>query len=449
MMEPNEPLPDTIQIAGGCEARPTPWPRGPRRATGGPDPQTEGVILMRTLGVAAITVVLLTASAIGVSGQDRSDSMTTDELLAGMVTEHVEPGVVRVVNDGVRDPTFMAGGYPDASVDITPDGAVWLSGRDAMYRLGDEATFQVPDDIGWLHRLDVGPDGSLWSIAHTWSIANTSDYIQSFDGQTWIKRTGPTGDDLLLGSLAIGPDGTVWVAASDRDKYCPDTDSADCIGTVLLRVEDDGTMTAIDGWADVYEGDVAYDELAVSPDGDVWLIGMVRWDGPEAEVLLRFDGEEWEVVPGPEGFMNVPWGNSVDIGADGALWVNTSNGYWGAQGVGGLARFDDPGWTMFGEADGVEPWGAQGFIATGLLEVAPDGSLWMNGSPGDDGCGGVAHYDGTTWTSHLRPVCVHDLSIAPDGSAFVRADLEQVSWGDTSWKVGLFVIRPEPGATTE
>ena len=41
------------------------------------------------------------------------------------------------------------------------------------------------------------------------------------------------------------------------------------------------------------------------------------------------------------------------------------------------------------------------------------------------------------------PVCVHDLSIAPDGSAFVRADLEQVSWGDSSWKVGLYVITPE------
>ena len=30
--------------------------------------------------------------------------MTTDELLSGMVTEEVEPGVLRVVNDGVRDP---------------------------------------------------------------------------------------------------------------------------------------------------------------------------------------------------------------------------------------------------------------------------------------------------------------------------------------------------------
>ena len=91
------------------------------------------------------------------------------------------------------------------------------------------------------------------------------------------------------------------MAASDRDKYCPDTEDADCIGTVLVRLEDDGSLTTIDDWADVYEGGVAYDELAVSPDGDVWLIGMERWDGPEAEALLRFDGNEWELIPVPRG----------------------------------------------------------------------------------------------------------------------------------------------------
>ena len=309
-----------------------------------------------------------------------------------------------------------------------------------MYRLGDEPTFQSRD-IWTLYR-EVAPDGTLWAI-------DGSRSIFSFDGEVWTERSEPTGDDFLLGALAIGPEGTVWVAASDRDKYCPDTEDADCIGTVLVRLENDGSLTTIEDWADAYEGDVAYDELAVSPDGDIWLIGMVRWDGPEAEVLLRFDGEEWEVIPGPEGFLNLTLGNSLDIGPDGTLWVHATDPRGGDWDVGGLARFDDPGWTVFGEAEGVEPWGAQGFIATDLLEVAPDGSLWMNGRPGGDGCDGVDHYDGTTWTSYLRLVCIHDLSIAPDGSAFVRADPEQVSWGDTSWKVGLFVIRPEAGATTE
>jgi len=364
--------------------------------------------------------------------------MTTDELLTGMVTEEVEPGVLRVINDGVRDLSSRDIGFRSHWVDITPDGAVWLSGRDAMYRLGDEATFPVSDDSGWPY-LDVGPDGSLWAIA--------PEYIQSFDGEMWTERSERTGDDLLLGSLAIGPDGTVWVAASDRDKYCSQN-LADCIGTDLMRLEDDGSLTTIDDWADVYEGDVAYDELAVSPDGDVWLIGMVRWSGPEAEALLRFDGSEWEVIPGPEGFLNHPMGRSMAFGADGTLWVNTNYPAEDDWRVGGLARFDDPGWTAFTEADGVQDWGGESLPATDLLEVAPDGSLWMNGARDGDACGGLAHYDGTTWTSYLGDSCVHDLAIAPDGSVWVRATrygMDGVALGG----VDTYVIRPEGGATTQ
>ncbi len=215
-----------------------------------------------------------------------------------------------------------------------------------------------------------------------------------------------------------------------------------------MRLEDDGSLTTIDDWADVYEGDVAYDELAVSPDGDVWLVGMVRWDGPKAEVLLRFDGEGWEVIPGPEGFMNVARGNSLDIGPDGALWVNTSNGYWGAQGVHGLARFDDPGWTNFSEADGVQDWGGEGFFPFDLLTVAPDGSPWMNGARDGNGCGGVGHYDGATWTSYLGDSCVHDLAIAPDGSVWVRANRYRED-GVALGGVDTYVITPEAVATTE
>ena len=41
--------------------------------------------------------------------------MTTEELLSGVVTKEVEPGVFRVVNDGVRDLTsYQALVFPDA-----------------------------------------------------------------------------------------------------------------------------------------------------------------------------------------------------------------------------------------------------------------------------------------------------------------------------------------------
>jgi len=387
-------------------------------------------------------------------------------LLEGMVTEEVEPGVLRIVNDGVRDLTYPRG--PDSgeyTVDVTPDGSVWLSGDDwrpaglvrTLFALGQEPTFE---DRG---NLEVAPDGSLWAIPGGY-------FILSLDGEGWTVRatqtdaSGAVGLDgrsdgsLNFETLAIGPDGTVWVAASDRDKYCSDHGEDDCVGTVLMRLEDDGSLTDIEGWADVYDGHVSPDELAVSPAGDVWLVGSNltpgRPWGAEVVALLRFDGEAWELVPGPEGLYNQPGGRSLDIGPDGTLWMNASginpdgtlwmNG--GRPDSGRLARFDDSGWTVFTEADGVEPWGGQGWIETDLLTVAPDGSVWMNGN-GPDDCNGVAHYDGTTWTSYLCGSYVDDLAIAPDGSVWLRAHVASgVPTEDVHY---TYVIRPETAATTE
>ena len=181
----------------------------------------------------------------------------------------------------------------------------------------------------------------------------------------------------------------------------------------------------------------------MSPDGDVWLVGTPRGLPQEAEALLRFDGEGWEAIPGPEGWnpgelgrwRPEGWnpgdmGRYLDFGPDGALWVKAST-------AGDLARFDDPGWTTFTGADGViEPCGrAAGCETTDLLNVAADGSLWLNGSETDEGCGGTAHFHGTTWTSYLVGSCTHDLAVAPDGSVWLVADEGKLPH--------LYVITPE------
>jgi hypothetical protein len=132
---------------------------------------------------------------------------------------------------------------------------------------------------------------------------------------------------------------------------------------------------------------------------------------------------------------------------DGTLWVHTDCHGWGE--IPGqerhLARFDGSGWTAFGEADGVHDWGRPGIIFdTDLLTAAPDGSLWLN-----EAGGGVARFDGTTWTSYLQPYNVDDIAIAPDGRAWAWVALEDVAWEDTSWQTGLFVITPETSVTTE
>ncbi len=107
----------------------------------------------------------------------------------------------------------------------------------------------------------------------------------------------------------------------------------------------------------------------------------------------------------------------------------------------------DLGWTTFTEADGVQHWGGQGFIFTDLLHAAPDGSLWMNGSTANLYCDGVAHYDGTTWTSYLRGSCVHDLDISPDGGVWARAD--NYSGMNPSEEVSTYVITPEAVTASE
>lgn len=362
--------------------------------------------------------------------------MTTEELLSGMVTEEVEPGVFRVDNDGVRDLSLAVGwgGYGHM-VDVTPDGSVWVSVQEnhpdppSMFRLGEEPVFE--DFEPWPPYREVAPDGSLWGLG---AVSDDRGVIFSSDGEGWTVRATTTDE---LRTLAVGPNGTVWVTEADWDESCPDIEGGACPGTALMRLEDDGSLTTIEDWSDVYDGDAYPYEVAVSPDGDVWLIG-------DGHMLLRFDGEGWAAIPGPEGWETIPgperWelshmGRSLEPGPDGELWVKAST-------AGDLARFDDPGWTTFTAVDGLESCDrAQGCETTELLDVAADGSLWLNGSATDEGCGGTAHLHGTTWTSYLVGSCTHDFAIAPDGSVWLVAD--------EGGRPSLYVITPEAVAASE
>ena len=108
------------------------------------------------------------------------------------------------------------------------------------------------------------------------------------------------------------------------------------------------------------------------------------------------------------------------------------------------------GWTIFTESDGVRHWGTDGFIPTDHLHVAPDGSVWVNAVGASDSCGGVARFDGTTWSGHLADLCVHDVDIAPDGAVWVRAGTYERRGGFEYWDPpDTYVITPEAVADTE
>ncbi len=333
---------------------------------------------------------------------------TTQELLSGMLTEEVEPGVFRVVNDGVRDL------WPGSDIVAGSDGSVWLARGAQWFRLSDADT-QTTKGL-WSGEYEVAPDGTLWGIAGA--------SVFSFDGTSWTQWRS---DSAVLNGLAIAPDGTVWVSGGDeRDET-----------TDLYRLTADG-LTATPDWTDVHPGAAGAGQLIVAPGGDVWLIGEQDPDlpgydngGPRVDALLRFDGSEWEVVAVPDDLRYVGEGQSFDIGADGTLWAAVGDP--SADGD-GLARLDDSGWTVFSEADGVRPWGIFGFFPTDHLHVAPDGSAWVNAEGDGSSCGGVAHFDGTTWTRYLSDLCVTDMDIAPDGAVWVQAGTFTVSGGFEEWE---------------
>ena len=126
--------------------------------------------------------------------------MTTEELLSGMVTEEVEPGVYRVVNDGVRD--LMVA---DRIV-VGDDGSVWATrdhegpyGR-GLFRLGDEiidAPYQA-----W----SVTNDGTLWA-----------ELLHTYDGERWTEHPAPPLSSLSIScTTSAGPSGQRGRTRSSR-----------------------------------------------------------------------------------------------------------------------------------------------------------------------------------------------------------------------------------------
>ena len=71
-------------------------------------------------------------------------SVRTDILPGVALTvEEVEPGVLRVVSDGVRDTTSK----DNMGVEVGRDSAVWLIQREHFSRLGTEAATAWPGDV--------------------------------------------------------------------------------------------------------------------------------------------------------------------------------------------------------------------------------------------------------------------------------------------------------------
>ena len=120
---------------------------------------------------------------------------SVSDLIDGAETlvEEVEPGVLRLLNDGIR---ATHGGFED--IVVGADGSIWVFRGEQFYRLGDKATHEWKNELfdtgqDSSEDIEVAPNGTLW-----WADPDGSG-LESFDGTEWtVERRTPDGQ---LGSV--------------------------------------------------------------------------------------------------------------------------------------------------------------------------------------------------------------------------------------------------------
>jgi hypothetical protein len=301
--------------------------------------------------------------------------------------------------------TARPGGADDvADLALGPDGRLWAatSVGVVVWDLETEAptVFSEVDGLGG-RRVDhvvVAADGTAWALGDSW--------LAHFDG-AWTLLDDAVVDAAVLtpvGDIAVGPDGALWVAAGGPDAlFRVDTDGATTYAipdltrietpwTWSIAVDESGTVWASTGESGLFAFDgqwrhVAVDgvpndlvgNVAVGPDGSVWVGGLGRYGEYGADVpavgISRYDGTTWTTFTTADGLLADT--GEVAVGPGGAIWA--IHGDLGLA-ENGMSRFDGTAWTAYPGDDGGRGGGV----------VTADGTLWTASA------GGIEGFDGTT-----------------------------------------------------
>lgn len=218
---------------------------------------------------------------------------------------------------------------------LAPDGTIW-AGAGCTVRRFDGQSWQTLADCqvlnGNVNDIAFTPDGAAW-------LAGGGLGLAYFDGRDWATY------DKLAISLAVAPDGALWVTGWEgrQDSF--------------YLAHFDGRDWTTYKTSDTVGGGVG--PIAITPDGAVW--GPSGDDG-----LARFDGQNWAHYSAADGF---PTGhlNTLAVAPDGTLWAGTNHG---------AARLDGESWTVYTSADGLADDVVQ------AIAFAPDGVIWFGTANG-------------------------------------------------------------------
>jgi hypothetical protein len=339
-----------------------------------------------------------------------------------MVTEEVEPGIYRVLDDGVRVPRGKG-------VVAGHDGSIWLTRAYDFLPLGSpQHELHKWPKGSESHDLVVTEDGTVWRSywpnAPEGKERPEGPRLQFLEDGSWTQlREAQDREELF-----IAPDGTLWAwdGATDADGTPSEHQ--------VLRL-------GADGWEPF--GDPAPDggRLFVTPDGEVWVVpglslGMWRY---------REGASGWHEVPVDVMVASI-WDMLVEVGADGTVWFASrepltadgepvEDGDYLPPGDTFLMRYDGSEWQRWGQADGVPAlWTDTVEDSHPSLAQAPDGALWVVEDR-------IDRFDGSTWQQFLPGHKIGGWDIAPDGSVWVLAN--------GPYGRGPFVITPEAVAATD
>ncbi|MBT8164463.1 MAG: hypothetical protein HKO82_08955 [Acidimicrobiia bacterium] len=275
----------------------------------------------------------------------------------------------------------------EASGIAVAGGAMWVSTELGVVRWNLEdrsgelfaAGDGLPFSEGESGDVAVAPNGTVW--AYSWN-----QDLAYFDGTGWSEPDGY--DERCLSLEACS--GPITAMA-----VLPDNSLSLAVGPEML-LEYDGTdwdvVTVTP--SEIHGGNAWATDMAVAPDGTLW---VASW-----EELLSFDGEVWSRFTAVDG---LPSGriNSVAAAPNGDVWVGTQNSLRGDP-SGGVGRYDGTSWTVFDESSGLHS------NAVTALAVGPDGTAWaVHGDTGEAGpvASGFSRFDGTTW----EPTTVGDVGL--------------------------------------
>jgi hypothetical protein len=283
-----------------------------------------------------------------------------------------------------------------------------------LYRLGEAE--EIPTDgLDPDTEVTIGADGRPWA-------RDAAGRLVRHDGGAWQVEHVVT-EGRVAGPFDVGPDGVAWTAMA-LDRAEPPY--------AFVGRRDGGA------WRDApLDAEVAPalpgarnpSLLAlVAGRDEAWL----SWRSEDAGFqLLHAHGDIVEVVspPGAPSRVN---SMALDSSPDGTVWVyleqqvSDATGNWDADALQVLARFADGSWEVFSESTGVPVIGAatvRGRALTGglpgIVRAGNDGHVWMTRATAAGGCDGVTTFDGRAWTGFLDGICVADLEIASDGTAWV------------------------------